>query len=293
MRLGSFELNQAIPELKAPHAIVVLRPWIDAGNAGTLAIARLENTFGAMELGKLARPGNFFDFTRYRPEMFWKDGVRQITIPNTIVTYARREEANDFVFIHLFEPHMHGEVYTASILALLQKLGVQRYCLIGSMYDMVPHTRRLMITGGAVGKKALQDLDKAEVGVSDYEGPTTICHLISQQAELLGVETMTMIAHLPQYTELDQDYVGQVRLMDALGSIYGFTADPTDIREAEKQTRDIDIAVNRNQKIKKIVAQLEAHYDARLATRKNEEMPRLSPEIESFLREMEKRFRQG
>jgi uncharacterized protein YciW len=41
------------------------------------------------------------------------------------------------------------------------------------------------------------------------------------------------------------------------------------------------------------IAQLEAHYDARMATKKEEEMPQLSPEIENFLKEMEKRFRQG
>ena len=41
------------------------------------------------------------------------------------------------------------------------------------------------------------------------------------------------------------------------------------------------------------IAQLEAHYNARMATKKEEEMPQLSPEIENFLKETEKRFRQG
>jgi len=41
------------------------------------------------------------------------------------------------------------------------------------------------------------------------------------------------------------------------------------------------------------IAQLEADFDARMATKKEEKMPQLSPEIENFLKEMEKRFRQG
>jgi len=137
MRVSSFQLVESLPDLKAPHALAVLRPWIDAGNAGTLTLARLEACFDAKELGRLARPGNFYDFTRYRPIMFQKEGTRQITIPNTTVTYCKREAAHDFIFLHLLEPHILGELYTSSVILLLQRLGVSRYCLIGSMYDIV------------------------------------------------------------------------------------------------------------------------------------------------------------
>ena len=41
-----------------------------------------------------------------------------------------------------------------------------------------------------------------------------------------------------------------------------------------------------------IMAHLEAHYDVQMAM-KEDEMPQLSPEIETFLKEMEKRFRQN
>ncbi len=78
-----------------------------------------------------------------------------------------------------------------------------------------------------------------------------------------------------------------------LYSLYGIPVNEADIRKAENQLKNIDIAVNRNRKVKEIVAQLEAHYDARTSTRKKEELPKLSPEIENFLKEMERRFRQG
>jgi hypothetical protein len=40
---------------------------VDVGNAGSLAMTFLENQLHAQSLGKMERPGNFFDFTRYRP----------------------------------------------------------------------------------------------------------------------------------------------------------------------------------------------------------------------------------
>ena len=293
MRLGIFDVVEPLPTLRAPHAIAVLRPWIDAGNVGTLAISWLEAFLTVKELGKIARPGMFFDFTQYRPVARYKMGNREIVIPNTIVTYTKQEKGPDFVFLNMLEPHMFGELYVSSILQLLQRLGIERYCLLGSMYDMVPHTRPLPVTGGAVGKNTTEELKKAGIGSSTYEGPTTICSLISQEATKLGIETMSIMVRLPQYTELEEDYMGQVRLLEVLYALYGIPVGETIIRRAEQQLKDIDTAVNRSRKMKEVVAHLEAYYDAQLLSNHEEGIPKLSPDIENFLEEMEKRFRQG
>ena len=291
MKLGSFKLIEPLPDLKAPHALAMLRPWVDVGSVGTLTLSRLEAHFKARELGRLARPGNFFDFTRYRPIMYLAEAGREVMIPNSVVSYTKRKTGNDFVFLRLLEPHMQGEAYIDSVLLLLERLGVERYCLLGSMYDMVPHTRPLLVTGGAIGKRAEESLEKAGVRPSDYQGPTTIAYLISKEAPKLGIETISLIVHLPQYIQLDEDHMGLLRLMEALGSLYGIPVDDTDIRKGRDQRKQIDTEVDRNPQLKEIVSQLEAHYDARMARMKEAEMPRLSAEVERFLREMENRFR--
>ena len=75
MRIGAFEVVEPLPELRNTCAISMLRPWVDVGRVGSLVLNALERYTGAEELGRLARPGNFFDFTRYRPRMkvsiFW------------------------------------------------------------------------------------------------------------------------------------------------------------------------------------------------------------------------------
>ncbi len=76
MRLGAFELNEPLPELNEPHALAMLQPWIDVGSVGTLTLSWLETYLGAKELASLARPGNFFDFTRYRPTSYFQEGRR-------------------------------------------------------------------------------------------------------------------------------------------------------------------------------------------------------------------------
>jgi predicted ATP-grasp superfamily ATP-dependent carboligase len=293
MRIGIFELREPLPVLQHPHAIAVLRPWIDAGNVGTLTITHLESLLIAQELGKIARPGMFYDFTRYRPVSRYRDGNREVIIPNTVITYTIQENGHDFVFLKMLEPQMFGELYTSSVVLLLKKLNIERYCLLGSMYDMVPHTRPLLISGGATNEKAKEQLEKVGLSSSNYEGPTTICTLISQELLKAGIETMTMLVRLPQYTELEEDYMGQVRLLEVLSSIYGIPVGDAIIHRAEKQLKEINTAVNRSRRVKEVVAQLETFYDTQLIAKREEKMPPLSPGVEDFLKEMEKRFKQG
>jgi len=293
MRVGAFELNEPLPELNGPHALAMLQPWIDVGRVGTLTLSWLEAHFEAKELASLARPGNFFDFTRYRPNSYFKEGHRQVIVPNTYVTYGKQKTGNDFLFLHLLEPHSHSEVYIDSVLQLLARFGTKRYCLLGSMYDFVPHTRPLLVTGGAVGEKTQQELEKLGIESSDYQGPTTITYLVSQRAPDMGIETTSLIVRLPQYTQLDEDYIGTVRLMKLLGSLYDIPEDETYVKKAEKQLEQISMALDRDPRLKATIEQLETLYEARAERRKEEEMPQLSPEIERFLMEMDRRFREG
>src|SRR4030065_1770287 len=97
MKIGAFEVNEPIPELKEPHVLAPLRPWIDVNNVGSLTLDGLEAQFGAKELAKLARPGNFFDFTRYRPTVYLEGEDRRLKIPNPTLSYARRAKGKDFL----------------------------------------------------------------------------------------------------------------------------------------------------------------------------------------------------
>jgi len=292
MRIGAFELSEPLPELRQPHALAMLRPWIDVGSVGALTILGLESYFGAKELGELARPGNFFDFTRYRPTAYLKEGRREFSIPNTTISYAKRETGCDFLFLKLLEPHMLGEVYVNSILQLLKKFEVKRYSFLGIMYDMVPHTKQLLVSGGAIGKKAEQDLAKAEILPSDYQGPSTITFLITQQAPQLGIETLWFIVHLPQYIQLDEDYRGKVRLMEVRESIYNIPKNDADIEKAKQQLQSVNMAVDESPELKAVMPQIAARYQAKIEKR-HEDIAPLPPEVERFLRELGNHFGQN
>jgi len=294
MRLGAFELSEPVPQLNGPHALAVIQPWIDASKAGSLVLSCLETYLGTTELARLARPGNFVDLTRYRPTLIMKENHNEIVVPNTTINYSRNTESHDFLFLRLLEPHMMAEVYVDSVVALLKTFGVKRYCLIGSMYDMVPYTRPLLVTGNASNLALQNALAITNIIPNYYEGPTTMLSLIEQKAQQLGIETCSMIVHLPNYLTLDDDYRGEKRLMDIIASFYNIPMPQGDREKANKQEAEVrrlaEQFLQQEPKYKAILEQLEASYDARI----NKEKPevQLSPEIEKFLKGLNIRFKQ-
>ena len=289
MKVGAFQIDEPVPNLNKPHAFAILRPWIDAGTVGSLTINFLEDTFQARPLGRLVEPGNFYDFTRYRPNIRLIDNRRSVDIPNTRIFFAHGPGSNDLVFIHLLEPHMAGEYYAESVFKVLQLLGVERYSLIGSMYDSVPHTRPLLVSGYS-SYNLINELHKFNIQQSRYEGPTTITILTSQEAERHNIESLSLIVHLPQYAQLEEDYSGHLRLLEILSSLYNLSLDLPPIKErAEKQHAKLNEAMKNEKQLEMLIQELEMVYEAR-ENISAEKTPPLSPEIENFLREIDQRF---
>ena len=283
MRIGAFELNEPIPELNEPYVFAILRPWVDVNNVGSLTLNELEAQFESKELARLAKPGNFFDFTRYRPNLYLEEGIRRVSIPNTTLHYAKREGGNDLLFLRLLEPHALSEVYIDSVLRLLKTLKVKKYCLLGSMYDVVPHTRPLIVNGGATGRETELDLKRSGAQSSHYQGPTTITILITQRCPEFGIETIWFIVSLPQYVILEEDYLGKVRLMEILNLLYNIPIDKRDFERAAEQRSLINQKVERTPELKNLLPQLETLYEVRIKRKEGERMPKLSPEIEEIL----------
>jgi hypothetical protein len=269
--------------LNEPYLFAILRPWIDVNNVGSLVLNELETQYRAKELARLAKPGHFFDFTRYRPTLYYEEGIRRVSIPNMTLRYAKREGGNDLLFLHLLEPHALSEVYIDSVLRLLKTLKVKKYILLGSMYDVVPHTRPLIINGGAIGRETQQDLKKSEAQPSHYQGPTSITTLITQRAPEFGIETIWFIVSLPQYVVLEEDYLGKVRLMEILNLLYNIPINKKDFERALEQRSLISQKLERTPELKNLLPQLETMYEVRIKTKEGERMPKLSSEIEEIL----------
>jgi len=298
MRLSAFDISEPVPELNQPHALAIIRPWTDVSGVGSLVLSCLEAYLVAKELGKLVQPGDFFDFTRYRPTLIRKENSSEVIVPNTTITYGitngTQSGSHDFVFLRLLEPHMQAEAYVDSVIELFKNFGVKRYCLLGSMFDMVPYTRPLLVTGNANNPELQNELALVDVRHSDYQGPTSILSLIGSRASQLGIETCNMMVHLPNYLTMEEDYRGEKRLMEIISLLYGFSLPKEDMEKANEQEEQVRLIseqiLKQDPKLLEILKQLEAHYDA--GAKQDQKETKLSPEVEKFLLDLDRRFRQ-
>ena len=285
MRIGDFEIPEPLPELKDPHVLAVLRPWIDVGRVGTISLRRIERHLNATEIGRLERPGRYYDFTRYRPRTRMRRGKREYRIPSTTLKAAVRENGPDLVTLHLLEPHAYGEDFTDSVSEVLDILGAKRYSLLGAMYDMVPHTRPLLVSGGSLDDTNEAEYRSVRVSPSDYEGPTTITHKVFEHAEASGLDTRIFVVRLPQYFQVEEDFNGAARLTGILCQLYGLPSNLEDRERGTQQYASLQNIVSDTSEVSKLLGRLEEKYDKENADADSGSTPvaPLSPQIEEFL----------
>lgn len=264
MRIGGFQLNGPVPQLNNATVLAILRPWIDVNNVGSLLLNDLEKRFGAIELGRLARPGSYYDLTRYRPIIHLEDGIRDLSVPNTMIHYAKVEGHSDLILLRLLEPHANAEHYVSSVLRTLKALNARKYVLLGSMYDVVPHTRPLFVSGYGMGEEALSDIRKAQALPITYQGPSTIANLITKEAAESGIDAAVFIVSLPQYVVLEEDHAGKVRLMEVLNTLYDIPIDQGELDKAFEQRNLISEQLKGSPEVNALLPQLENAYDMRI-----------------------------
>ncbi len=296
MRAGDFDINEQALSLRDPHCITILHPWINVGNVGRHTLKRLIGLYKAKEVARLTVPGKYYDFTRYRPTLKSMDNKRMVRVPNTIALGARAPEAftdsPDMIFLSMMEPHMFGEEFNDSIVQFIQALRVTRYVIIGGMYDTVPHTLPLIVTGNARNWEPNEKFKREYLRQSRYQGPTSFSTLLTDRfANDLSLETLSLIVHLPLYLKISDDFTGATKLLSTLAELYHLPSEFPEEQKGKTQYTKIEAAVEKNSKIQEIIRRFEAKYDKQntFGSEIDPASPPLSRAVEEFLQEISKR----
>ena len=215
------------------------------------------------------------------------NGQRVFTTPNTIIHHANDEATDrDYLFLHIREPHAFGEEYCRAISDVLSHFDIREYCRIGGMYDSVPHTRPLLVTGtmkaaGLVSQRR-----------STYQGPTSIVNMVSDLVTQGEIPTTSLMAHLPQYMQLDEDHMGAARIVEILTAMFDLPTSLADRERGRRQYEDVNRAVENNPEVRSLIGRLESYYDRVLVEGgqqehdEDDEGADLAPGVEQFLREV-------
>ncbi len=297
MKVGAFEVDETITTLQEPVAVSTLRPWIDAGSVGKLVLGRLQDRLGAKDLGELRTPGDYFDFTRYRPTVRYDGEEREFVVPNTRLTVARRNDGADLLFLDMLEPHSRAEEYMDSVVELLATAGTRRHWRIGAWYGGVPHTRPLRVSRATGGNQVDPKTGRTIRPARRYEGPTSIMSLINAGLEAKAIESNSLMLQLPHYAQLEEDFSAAAAVLEATAEVLAL---PTELGDAilgmrargERQYNQLNRMVEDDSDLKRAVERLEQIYDDEHPP-VEPEGPALSPEIERFLGEITRGMDEG
>ncbi|MEC7838188.1 MAG: PAC2 family protein [Chloroflexota bacterium] len=281
MNIEEFELNIPVSSYKNSHFISILRPWINVGNVGHNSISRLVKIFNLEEIGRLKKPSKYYDMTRYRPELLNENGERKIRVPNTVVFGNKNQSDENIFLLYLLEPHNFAEDFNLAIIDLIKNLNGKRYISIGGMFDSVPHTKPLPVTGSYKGWIPPEPLNETLKNKSNYTGPTSMTSQLSKLLnDELSIEILSLMVHIPLYVKLDDDFLATSRLLESLSYIYKFSKEFPERKKGENQYIEMHKNLQNNPQVNEMIKQFEIE-----ASKKDEiDLP---PEIENFLKDLE------
>ena len=246
---------EELPELNRPLLIAGFDGWGNALNIsqGMVAylIRRLDNTKAFAKIN----PDMFYRYDEARPVVNIEKGeLKDISMPGGSFYYARVVPGErDLVMLKAGEPHLRWLFYVDEVFSLCEKLGVDTLITLGSLYDNVLHTDRI-VSGYTSSPGLFSDLEDQNVAPSNYQGPSSIQSLIHSEARKRGYHCITLWCHCPYYLQGATHFGILSHLGSLLSSLGGFELDTKELDDGWNELHDqIQHLIENNPKVDAII----------------------------------------
>ncbi len=270
-------------KLRNPGALVAFSGWGDAATAATGAVEYLMRGYDDVRLLAEISCDDYLDFTQRRPIVSMVEGgTRHVTWPDTAAYGIELEgQARDLVVVLGEEPHLAWRRFAATVIELLETLGVSQVVTLGAFIGQVAHTLPVPVVG------VMEDIEQFErhgLMASNYEGPTGIVGVLNDAFVRAELDSASLWAAVPHYLAANPNPRAMLALVQRAAALLGIAVETTAlaVEAAEFQTK-VDEAVMRSSELTGYVRRLEQAGD----------QPEMQPdagaelvtEIEHFLRE--------
>ena len=262
-----YELSDDLPDIDDPVLVQALTGFVDAGSAIQLArenlLENLENrVIATFDLDQL------LDYRSRRPPMiFVEDHWASYEQPSLSVHLVRDQLGTEFLLLAGPEPDLQWERFIAAVTGLIERLGVRLTVGLNAIPMAVPHTRPVSVTPHATDQRLLGE---RESWLQRVQVPASVGNLLEFRLGETGHDAMGYAAHVPHYLAQATYPAAAELLLDSVSSSTGLALPTGRLREAARIVReDIDKQVADDEQAGRLVASLEAQYDAFLRGREN------------------------
>lgn len=219
---GSTLNYDSLPRLDRPLLIAAFAGW---GNALSVATDMAAYLVTALKAKKFAHidPDMFYRYDETRPQVSILQGrLTGFSMPGGSLFAARTGmDQRDVVIFKGEEPSLSWNLFVQTLFSLCQKLKVDTIITLGSMFDQIRHTERV-ISGIASTDKLHDLLAKNSVAPISYQGPSAIHSIIQAQGPQNGYGCMSLWCHCPFYVQCAQHFGYLSKLGELLSSLGGF-----------------------------------------------------------------------
>jgi proteasome assembly chaperone (PAC2) family protein len=246
-----------LPELENGFLIAGFDGW---GNALDISVGMINYIIRKLKAEPFGRinPDPFFRFDENRPQVNIADGsLVSIDQPggklyktNQLIT------GKDIIILKSAEPNLNWSVFIDSILSLSRKMGVRTIITLGSMFDNILHTDRV-ISAVASTPELLESLKKIGAKTINYKGPGAIHSSIQHEAQKQGFECLSLWCHCPYYLQGTTHFGLLSHLGSFLANWCGFELDTEELevtwRDLNKQIQEI---IDKNPDLQNVIGDL-------------------------------------
>lgn len=278
-----------------PVLVHQLQGYLDAGHAGRLAVRQLLDTLPSTVVATFD-VDQLLDYRSRRPNMtFHRDHWADYDEPVLALHHVRDLTGTSFLLLTGPEPDTQWERFTAAVISLVERFGVELTVGMNAIPMAVPHTRPAGVTAHAT---------RTEL-ISHYEPWSTTAELPGSAAALLELrlgqtdrDAMGLAAHVPHYLSETEYPQAASALLEHLATNTGLAL-PTEalLRAAETVGAEVERKVAESEQAVNVVRALEQRYDSDLVAQGrpsllagDQELPsgdELGAEIERFLAEQD------
>lgn len=264
------------PRLHAPVLVVALTGWVDAGNAGTGAIAVLREQCHGERVFATCDLADRMDLQQTRPVARWAgDGDRVIDWP--VIEFVAGTLGRDVVLVTGPEPSLRWQTTAGEIVALARDLGVEQAFTLAGMPALVSHRRPVPVFASATSRSLAQEVAPLR---APYAGPTGLQTVLQRMLGDAGIPALGLWAQVPQYVSGSPSPAAVSALVGRLAEIARLDVDlrPLD-RRSEAYRARVDAGLAARPDVAEVVDRID---------RETTELPsgdELASEIERFLRD--------
>ena len=248
---------KAPPKLKNPLLIAGFDGWGNALNISYGMASYLIRRMKAKHFADLD-PDTFYRYDDQRPQVSIVGGILKSFRSPGGSFYAAQTDAgqSDLVILKADEPNLCWFQLADKLFSICQKLGIRTIITLGSIYDNVLHTDRI-VSGVASTEDMVSRLMESNINPIDYQGPSAIHTIIHSEGSKRGFECISLWSHCPYYLQGTTHFGLLSHMGGIIAKLVNFQIDTPDLEANWKKLKEqINRLIDGNSELQSLISSL-------------------------------------